>query len=115
VHLSVRSLRERQVGDARLASLVLLASVFAVLLLASTNVATRAAVRQCETAVRVALGATTARLARQAVTESMLLSLAGAVAGCWVASLLRCSDLQNLTFLTLARITLHVAERFFTR
>jgi len=29
--------------------------------------------------------------------------------------LLRCSDLQNLTFLTLARITLHVAERFFTR
>jgi len=89
VELSVRSLRERQMGDAKLASLVLLGSVLALLLLASTNVANlllaRAAVRQRETAVRVALGATTARLVRQAVTESMLLSLAGAVAGCWVA------------------------------
>src|SRR5208282_3745457 len=89
VNLSVRSLRERQMGDARLASLVLLVSVLALLLLASTNVANlllaRAAVRQRETAVRVALGATKARLARQALTESMLLGLAGAVAGCWVA------------------------------
>jgi putative ABC transport system permease protein len=89
VNLSVRSLRERQMGDARLASMVLLASALALLLLASTNVANlllaRAAVRQRETAVRVALGATKARLARQAVTESMLLSLAGAVVGCWVA------------------------------
>lgn len=89
VSLSVRSLRERQMGDARLASLILLASALALLLLASTNVANlllaRAAVRQRETAVRVALGATKARLARQAVTESILFGLAGAVAGCWVA------------------------------
>ena len=88
VHLSVRSLRDRQMGDANLASWVLLVAVLAVLLLASTNVANlllaRAAVRQREIAVRVALGATRARLARQAVTESMLLSLAGASAGCWL-------------------------------
>ncbi len=89
VHLSVRSLRDRQMGDAKLGSWVLLLSVLAVLLLASTNVANlllaRAAGRQREVAVRMALGATTARLARQALTESMLLSLAGAAAGCWVA------------------------------
>jgi putative ABC transport system permease protein len=87
--LSVRSLRDRQMGDARVASRVLFVSVLALLLLASTNVANlllaRAAVRQRETAVRVALGATMSRLARQALTESLMLSLLGAIAGCWVA------------------------------
>jgi putative ABC transport system permease protein len=89
VHLSVRSLRDRQMGDAKFASWILLLAVLAVLLLASTNVANlqlaRATVRRREAAVRIALGATTVRLARQALTESMLLSLAGATAGCWVA------------------------------
>lgn len=89
VHLSVRSLRDRQMGDAKLASWVLLLAVLAVLLLASMNVANlllaRAAARQRETAVRVALGATRSRLARAALTESMLLSFMGAAAGCWIA------------------------------
>jgi putative ABC transport system permease protein len=89
VTLSVRSLRDREVHDATTASWVLLASVIALLLLATTNVANlllaRAAARRRETAVRAALGASRGRLARQSVTESLLLSLAGALIGCWLA------------------------------
>jgi putative ABC transport system permease protein len=89
VHLSVRSLREREMGDSKRAAWILLASVGAVLLLASTNLANlllaRAAVRKREMAVRAALGATATRLRRQALAESLLLGLLGAVAGCWVA------------------------------
>jgi putative ABC transport system permease protein len=91
VRLSVRSLRDRQIQDARLASWVLLGAVFAVLLVACTNVANlllaRASTRQRELALRAALGASPARLLRQRLTESVLLGVLGGAAGCWVAYL----------------------------
>src|SRR5215472_13514596 len=92
IRLSVRTLRDRQTQDVRLASWLLLGSVFAFLLVACTNVANlllaRATGRQREVAVRVALGASKGRLLRQSLTESGLLGICGAVVGSWFAYLL---------------------------
>ena len=85
----MRSLRDRQMQDVRLTAWVLLGAVFAVLLIACANVASllmaRGAARGRELAVRSALGASRIRLMRQALTEALLLSLSGAVAGCVLA------------------------------
>jgi putative ABC transport system permease protein len=92
VHLQVRSLRDRQVHDVRLTAWVLFGVVVAVLLIACANVTSllmaRGAGRERELAVRSALGASRARLVRQALTESLVLSLAGAAAGYLFAQLL---------------------------
>jgi predicted permease len=90
--LEVRSVRDRQMQDAYTAAWLLLGGVFAFLLISCANVASlfsaRGAARERELAVRSALGASRGKLIRQTLTEALVLSVAGAAAGCALAEIL---------------------------
>ncbi len=117
VRLSIRSLRDRETQEVRPAAWTLFGFVLAVLLIACANVAglmiARGAVRQRELAVRSAIGASRGRLIRQALTEALLLALAGGVLGlaaAWglIAIFVRLAP-TGMPFISSAHLDLRIA------
>ena len=82
---SVVPIREQVLGDTRVQVIALMSAAAAIVLIACANLASlllaRASVRRGEYAVRLSLGATRGRLARQVFVEALCLSTAGGALG----------------------------------
>jgi predicted permease len=89
IEISAAPLQEALTADVRRPLVVLLIAVGLLLFTATTNVASlqlaRATTRYREMAIRAALGAGSARVARQLLVESLLLGLCGGSAGLLLA------------------------------
>jgi putative ABC transport system permease protein len=89
LHTTVTTLREKQLGDARPALLVLWAAVGLVLVVACANLinllVARNVARMREVSIRQALGASRGRLVLQGVIESGLLAAGGVAGGIVIA------------------------------
>ncbi|HEY7544694.1 MAG TPA: ABC transporter permease [Blastocatellia bacterium] len=115
--INIVPLQEQLTGRIRLALIVLLAATAFVILIACANVANlllaRASARQKEVAIRIALGATRWRLARQLLTESLLLAALGGIVGlllaAWSMSLLASAMPESLAQAKEAAIDTKVA------
>lgn len=84
-------LQAEVVGPSRQGLIFLLAAVGAVLMIVCANLASlllaRVPGRLREAAIRTALGASRPRILRQMLTETLLLSVAGGMAGIWIAEI----------------------------
>jgi putative ABC transport system permease protein len=88
---TVVPIREQVLGDTRVQVIALMIAAVAIILIACANLASlllaRASVRRGEYAVRLSLGATRGRLARQVLVEALCLSITGGLLGLAIPAL----------------------------